>query len=141
ILLKRRRVVDQCHRCQRPLGRDRALCPRGGEHWVCAQCWLAERFRCKDCEEFRTPLLALNDEEWWTERLRNRLRAGSCYVCRRDASERDLRKCGHCTGAMCLRCWDLENGRCAKCSWVMPGLPEALARFNAEFEEARLDDD
>ncbi len=135
ILLKRRRVEDQCHRCQKPMGKDRAHCPRGGQHWVCARCWLAERFRCKDCEEFRTPLLTLENEEWWTARLGDRSRSGQCHLCRRSAIERDLRKCGRCTGAMCIRCWDMENGRCAKCAWVMPGLPEPLARFNAEFED------
>ena len=130
ILLKRRRVMDRCHRCQEPLGKDRELCPRGGEHWVCTRCWLPERMRCKDCESFRTPLLLLEDENWWKERVGERVRSsGHCYVCHRNANEQDLRKCGQCTGITCLRCWDLENGKCAKCGWVIAELPDSLERF------------
>lgn len=136
ILLKRRKVVEKCHRCQKPLGKDRVHCPRSGGHWVCARCWIEEKFRCKYCDEFKSPLLAMESEEWWTERMGDALRAGNCHLCRRSAAERDLRKCGYCTGAMCIRCWDMENGRCAKCRrWVMPDLPEPLARFNAQFDD------
>lgn len=133
IFINRRRVVDRCHRCQNPLGKNPALCPRGGKHLVCRQCWLPERFRCKDCEELRTPLLTLETNEWWTERLGEKIRNGQCFFCRRKAGERDLRGCGRCTGVMCLRCWDLENGRCVKCAWIMPGLPEPIELFHAEF--------
>lgn len=135
ILLKRRRVMDKCHRCQNPLEKDRQLCPRGGEHWVCNRCWLADRVRCKDCESLKTPWLQLEDENWWLSRLGSRIRGGHCYSCRRNAVEYDLRQCGRCTVATCIRCWDLENGRCSKCGWVMPDLPEPLERFHAQFTE------
>lgn len=130
-----RSAGDRCHRCQRALGKGRRRCPRGGEHWVCNQCWLAEKVRCKDCEELRTPLLTLEDDGWWARRLGDKMRSGNCHNCRRSAAERDLWRCGRCTGAMCNRCWDLENGRCAKCAWVIPDLPELLEQVEVEYIE------
>lgn len=137
VLATRRRAGDRCHRCQRALGGRPHRCPRGGEHWVCNQCWLAEKMRCKDCDELRTPLLTLEDDGWWAGRLGDKQRTGNCFNCRRSAAERDLWRCGRCPGAMCNRCWDLENGRCAKCAWIIPDLPQPLEEFEIEERERR----
>jgi hypothetical protein len=117
--------ATRCHICRRILGNSQESCPRCGNS-VCLNCWNADSFRCADCERSRTPLLSIEEEEWWNERLGNRQPMGRCIRCRREASERDLRKCGNCPRAMCVHCWDMENGRCVGCDWVIPHLPKSL---------------
>src|SRR5262245_36391838 len=120
-----RNRAARCHICRRILGEARQSCPRCGNS-VCLNCWNADSFRCVRCERSRTPLLSIEEEEWWDERLGNRQPAGRCIRCRREANERDLRKCGNCPRAMCIHCWDMENGRCIGCDWVIPHLPSSL---------------
>jgi hypothetical protein len=78
----------------------------------------------------------MEEEEWWGERLGNRQPAGRCIRCRREAKERDLRKCGNCPRAMCVHCWDMENGRCVGCDWVIPHLPKSLEIYH--FAQSRI---
>jgi hypothetical protein len=125
----------RCHICRRMLGSSRESCPRCGNS-VCLNCWNADSYRCASCERSRTPLLSIEDEEWWDERLGDRQPAGRCVRCRREAKERDLRKCGNCPRAMCIQCWDMENGRCIGCDWVIPDLPEALEIYH--LSQARI---
>ncbi len=125
IALRLRDRAARCHICRRTLSAERQSCPRC-LHSVCLDCWNADSFRCAGCERSRTPLLSIEEEEWWDERLGARQPVGRCVRCRRGASERDLRKCGNCPRAMCVHCWDMENGRCIGCDWMIPHLPQAL---------------
>ena len=125
-----RNRAARCHICRRTLGSSRQSCPRCGNS-SCLNCWNADSFRCASCERSRTPLLSIEEQEWWDKRLGDRQPAGRCIRCRREAKERDLRKCGNCPRAMCIHCWDMENGRCVGCDWVIPGLPRPLEIYHA----------
>ena len=135
IVWRLRNRSARCHICRRMLGSSRESCPRCGNS-VCLNCWNADSYRCASCERSRTPLLSIEEEEWWDERLGKRQSAGRCVRCRREAKERDLRKCGNCPRAMCIQCWDMENGRCIGCDWVIPDLPEALEIYH--LSQARI---
>jgi hypothetical protein len=102
----------QCLRC------DRMICDR-------PSCWVGEYHRCSDCDKYQVPLFQFN-EGWWLKRLGPRNESGRCLRCEKDARECDLRRCGRCPWSMCTQCWDLENGRCIRCFWTMPDLPESL---------------
>jgi hypothetical protein len=130
IALRLRSRASRCHICRRMLGSERRSCPRCG-YSVCFNCWNDDSFRCSGCERSGTPLLSIEEEEWWDERLGNRQPAGRCVRCRREAIERDLRKCGNCPRAMCVHCWDMENGRCIGCDWVIPHLPRPLEIYHS----------
>jgi hypothetical protein len=127
-----RKRSARCQICRSLLARSplRArtdhVCPRC-DYAVCSGCWNADSFRCRACERSRTPLLSIEDERWWIDRLGERQIVGRCLRCRQGTEERDLRKCGNCPRVMCIDCWDMENGRCIGCDWVIPGLPESLA--------------
>ena len=123
-----RNYTQGCNICGRRLTASALDCPRC-HFQVCdrASCWREKYFRCTDCDQLQRPLLVLEEPAWWIERLGERLRSGACYLCRTDAAECDLRRCGRCLKAMCAACWDLENGRCIRCGWVLPALPESLA--------------
>jgi hypothetical protein len=133
-----RKRAARCHICRRMLGSSRQSCPRCGNS-ACLNCWNADSFRCASCERSRTPLLSIEEQEWWDKRLGNRQPAGRCIRCRREAKERDLRKCGNCPRAMCIHCWDMENGRCIGCDWVIPDLPQPLKIYHAS--QARVGDE
>jgi len=130
-----RKRSARCQICRRVLGSSRQSCPRCG-YSVCLNCWNADSFRCVSCDRSRTPLLSIEEGEWWDERLGNRQPAGRCVRCRREAKERDLRKCGNCPRAMCIHCWDMENGRCIGCDWVIPDLPQSLEIYH--LSQARI---
>ncbi len=127
IALRRSRGRSLCSICRAPLTSNHYQCPRCNAV-VCARCWHADTLRCSDCERLRRPLFPLEDP-WWQERLGRRVTHGQCIRCKRGASERDLRQCGKCQWAMCKECWDLENGRCLRCLWTMPGLPRSLRAY------------
>ena len=133
-----RNRAARCHICRRALGSSQQACPRCGNS-VCLKCWNADSFRCVSCERSRTPLLSIEEEEWWDERLGKRQPAGRCIRCRREAIERDLRKCGNCPRAMCVHCWDMENGRCIGCNWLIPHLPRSLEIYHVS--QARIGED
>jgi hypothetical protein len=124
IRLRGRRL--RCKLCRHPLNYTHYRCPRC-DRFVCGRssCWVSEYHRCSDCEKYQVPLFP-SHEGWWFKRLGPRLGSGRCLRCERDASECDLRRCGQCPWQICNRCWDLENGRCIRCFWVMPDLPESL---------------
>jgi hypothetical protein len=102
----------QCRRC------DRMICDR-------PSCWVGDYHRCSDCDRHQVLLFQFN-EGWWLKRLGPRNESGRCLRCEKDARECDLRRCGRCPWSMCTRCWDLENGRCMRCLWPMPDLPQFL---------------
>jgi len=132
IVWRLRKRMARCQICRTLLahrtrrGRSHHVCPRC-TYAVCAGCWNADSYRCLACERSRTPLLSIEEEEWWVDRLGERQSVGRCIRCLHSTEERDLRKCGNCPRAMCIDCWDMENGRCIGCGWVIPGLPESLA--------------
>src|SRR4029450_13535206 len=80
---------------------------------------------------YQVPLFP-SQADWWFVRLGPRLAGGRCLRCKRDAGECDLRPCGQCPWAMCTQCWDLENGRCMRCHWRIPDLPESLRESGRE---------
>lgn len=130
LLWKRRQLSAKCPCCRQSLGKRTYFCPRGPHaigHVVCAACWRPDHCRCKDCHWLRTPLLALQDADWWEHETGKRARAGQCSACGSQAADSDLRPCKQCTRSMCVACWDMENGRCVKCSWVIENLPDSLA--------------
>jgi hypothetical protein len=132
-----RNRAERCQICRRVLGRAQESCPRCGNS-VCLNCWNSDSFRCIGCERSRTPLLSIEEADWWDERLGDRQSVGRCVRCRREAKERDLRKCGNCPRAMCIHCWDMENGRCIGCDWVIPHLPQALETYH--LSQARIEE-
>jgi hypothetical protein len=111
----RQRLTHSSYRCPRC---DRMTCDR-------PSCWVGEYHRCSDCDRYQVPLFQFH-EGWWLKRLGPRLESGRCLRCEKDATECDLRRCGRCPWPMCTQCWDLENGRCVRCLWMMPDLPESL---------------
>lgn len=128
-----RNYAQGCNVCGRRFTGFTPSCPRC--HFrICARasCWDENRLRCTDCDQLQSPLLLLEGTEWWAKRLGERLRNGACYHCRSEAADCDLRQCGQCLKAMCTSCWDLENGGCLRCGWVIPALPEALSVLLAE---------
>jgi hypothetical protein len=131
-----RKYSQGCQICKKALSNDYEQCPRC-QHAVCRQrsCWNDDSYRCADCERIRTPWLSLEDDLWWTDRIGSRVSFGECFRCRKPASDLDLRKCGRCPRAMCTRCWDMENGLCVKCGWVMPNLPEPLQQWHQANDE------
>ena len=129
-ILRLRQRAPQCQHCHRYLNDCYQLCPRC-EQAVCSlpDCWNSEYYRCSDCDWLSRPLLPLDDNEWWVHRIGQRIENGTCLRCRQDADVCDLRKCGGCPWAMCVHCWDLENGRCVRCNWLIPRLPESLQAY------------
>lgn len=129
-MLRIRQRSQRCQRCCGYLAGDYQHCPRCGKAFCgLPSCWDIEYHRCFDCELLGRPLLPLDDDDWWIDRTGPRLKNGTCFKCRQDAKECDLRNCKVCPRAMCIQCWDFENGRCVRCHWRMPGLPEALQAY------------
>ena len=126
ILFRLRQRLQRCPLCRGHLKEDSQLCPRC-EVVVCGQqsCWNAYYVRCADCDWLGRPLFP-DDEGWWHDRLGSLITQGRCISCDLVASECTLYKCGQCPWPMCTRCWDRENGRCVRCSWIVAGLPESL---------------
>jgi hypothetical protein len=124
----------------------RSVCAIGGERFagqslLCPRCqqvccqhhWVAARMRCTNCEEQETPWLSMLNDSWWDERIGPTVRQGTCVSCNSTPQapnvfqvRRDMRECRKCGALQCRWCWDLNNGRCPKCSWVMPDLPANL---------------
>ena len=130
ILFRLRRRSLGCALCGRRSSNTFQVCSRCGKS-ICvrASCWDAKYYRCYDCERLRRPLLLLNDDDWWVERVGAPNPNGACSRCGLDASQCILRRCGQCPWSMCEVCWDYENGCCSRCSWIMPGLPESLMPY------------
>jgi len=117
----------KCSRCERSLERGYYVCPRCNEY-ICSRsnCWKARDCQCSDCYRLRRPLLALNDDNWWQQRVGPRIMVGRCWRCGLDASNCDLRSCGDCPWPMCTQCWDFGNGLCPRCRWMIGNLPHSL---------------
>lgn len=114
--------------CGRPLAERSRRCPRC-EKLICGRssCWRSERYRCAYCERLRRPLFpADDDEDWWQATLGRKVSHGSCQRCGCHVGNCSLYDCGDCQWPMCTGCWDSENGRCVRCGWTLPGLPEDL---------------
>jgi hypothetical protein len=110
----------------------RLVCPRC-QQVCCSRHWVAARVRCTNCEDQETPWLSMLGDSWWDERTGPTVRQGMCVSCQSTPQaqnvfqvRRDLRECKKCGNLQCRWCWDLNNGRCPKCSWVMEDLPASL---------------
>lgn len=138
IALRLRQRAAACQICGYRSRRAYHSCPRC-EKAVCHQssCWISEDYRCSECKQLRRPLLTLNVESWWLQRLGPRDASGSCCRCGLGANRCDLRKCGQCPWSMCTQCWDFGNGCCFRCSWIMPDLPASLRLYFRENEVSR----
>lgn len=114
--------------CGRVLSERSRQCPRC-ERFICGRssCWRAELYRCADCEWLRRPLFPSDEEEdFWQESLGRKVSHGTCQQCSYHANNCTLYDCRGCQWPMCTQCWDSENGRCVRCGWTLPGLPENL---------------
>jgi hypothetical protein len=121
----------QCFICKVQIAEPRPIsCPRCHQV-ICAQpsCWISRHLRCRYCDERDVVLFPMKDEPWWKTRLGARVSTGTCSSCFDEAAKSDLRACGQCSWPMCKRCWDYHNGRCVRCEWILPGLPESLRPF------------
>jgi hypothetical protein len=128
VVILRRRAGVVCSICRSPLLSRDFQCPRC-EQWICGRpgCWNVNTCRCSDCERIQRPIFP-QEETWWKERLGRRTMSGRCSRCQAQGQERDLRQCGLCGWPMCRECWDIENGRCTRCGWTIPNLPEPLRK-------------
>ena len=132
-LLIARRSDRRCFICKTRIEERRPMaCPRC-QQVICTQpsCWVARHLRCRYCDERDVVLFPMRDESWWRTRVGSRVTTGTCGSCFDDAATTDLRACGECSWPMCKRCWDYHNGRCVRCQWIMPALPESLRPFLA----------
>jgi hypothetical protein len=121
--------MQTCFICKQPAGATPFTCPRC-RLTICSRpsCWIARHYRCKYCDD-REVILFPTDERWWRTRLGPRVTSGSCCYCYKEAGETDLRACGQCHWPQCRKCWDLHNGQCTHCGWILPDLPKSLLPF------------
>src|SRR5206468_180876 len=134
VLIRLRRPSVCCDVCRVRLAGSYFQCPRCRQK-LCGQstCWSSKDLRCVVCQKHEV-LLFPSDETWWRRRVGPRVRAGQCLKCLLPASQTtDLRECGQCHWPLCKRCWDLENGTCPKCGWIMSNLPKGLDGLLMQF--------
>ena len=74
-----------------------------------------------------------HDGRWWDQNFGPRVNRGRCQVTMEDAETADLRACPKCGRLQSVSAWDLGNGECARCDWVVEDLPAPLARFIADY--------
>ncbi len=121
----------RCELCYRRIGaREVAFrCPRCGLR-VCdtPECWVHERLRCRLCEQNQVPVLPA-DKRWWDRQFGPRVGQGRCQLTLEDASAADLRACPRCGRLQSTTAWDLNNGQCVRCQWVLDDLPETLRAY------------
>jgi hypothetical protein len=117
----------RCELCRRAFGRGLVVeCPRCALV-VCERCWRFDALRCRLCVDNNVPILPA-DSRWWDRQFGLRVDRGQCKVCLKSPPEAELRVCRNCTRPQCRNCWDDLNGQCQRCGWVVPDLPEAIAR-------------
>jgi len=124
------RTARVCFICKTRIAERPIVCPRCHQA-ICSQpsCWIARHVRCRSCDERDVVVFPMQDEAWWKTRLGPRVMTGTCGSCFEEARATDLRACGECSWPMCKRCWDYHNGRCVRCEWTVPSLPESLQRI------------
>jgi len=124
----RSHLSPRCSICKRPV-QVLVTCPRCRQ-CVCGSrdCWFAAHARCRLCEERDVIALPLSNH-WWIEQLGKPVTTGACQHCLKEAAGNVLHECGRCHWTTCRRCWDYNNGRCSRCGWIIPGLPETLRSY------------
>jgi hypothetical protein len=119
------------------------VCPRC-QQVCCDRHWSSARLRCANCEDQETPWLSMLGDSWWDSRIGPTVRQGVCGSCNSTPQaenvfqvRRDMRQCQNCGALQCRWCWDLNNGRCPGCSWVMPDLPANISGGPAGRQRAK----
>ena len=118
----------RCGLCERRVSGPRFDCPRCGLLVGEQCCWVHERLRCRLCEQNEVPVFPA-DGRWWDRNFGPRLDRGRCQITMEDAQTADLRGCPRCGRPQSRMAWDLHNGECARCGWVVEDLPERLAPY------------
>jgi len=122
----------RCGLCNRRFGEDvRFRCPRCHLEVCDRECWDFDNLRCRLCQQNCVPVFSA-DPRWWNEHLGPRLTQGRCQLCMSSPAEGDLRACPKCSRPQCRACWDIANGRCQHCRWVIPDLPPRLQVYMAQ---------
>lgn len=124
-----RRTRRRCHLCNRALGGEPAfVCPRC-ELTVCDRsCWDFDQLRCRLCRDNGVPVFP-PDGRWWDRAFGPRFARGHCQLCLTGPETVDLRTCQRCGRPQCRNCWDMNNGQCSRCRWIVPDLPPRLAEY------------
>lgn len=117
----------RCALCNRRLsGGTWFRCPRCGLRVCDDECWDFSNIRCRLCQQNKVPLAIFADSRWLNDHLGEPLAKGRCQLCLASYSEADLRACGNCGRPQCRDCWDVTNGRCSHCGWLVDDLPAQL---------------
>ena len=118
----------RCALCERRLSGVSLACPRCGMVVGEQCCWIHERLRCRLCEQNSVPAFPV-DKRWWDQNFGPRLTRGQCQITLEQAEDVDLRACRRCQRPQSTLAWDLNNGQCARCGWVVEDLPERLVPY------------
>ncbi len=118
----------RCGLCERRVGGLELECPRCGLYVGEQCCWVHERLRCRLCEQNEVPAFPV-DKRWWDQNFGPRVDRGHCQITLEKAEDVDLRPCRRCQRTQSIAAWDLNNGQCARCGWVVEELPERLGRY------------
>jgi len=120
----------RCSLCERGLRGVAFECPRCGLAVGEQCCWVHDRLRCRLCEQNQVPIFTA-DKRWWDQNFGPRVRQGQCQVTLETAENVDLRGCPRCARLQSTEAWDLSNGECARCNWVVEDVPERLRPYVA----------
>lgn len=129
LLLSGRKSRRRCALCNRRLGSGVWFqCPRCGLSVCDQECWDFDNIRCRLCQQNRVPILS-SDTRWWNTQLGPRVAQGRCQLCLSSYAEADLRACRKCSRPQCRACWDVANGQCGHCQWLISDLPPQLRAY------------
>ena len=118
---------SRCSLCSRRSDRSaRFQCPRCGLLVCEKNCWSHEALRCKLCLENQVPVFD-PDGRWWDRQFGPRFAEGHCQLCMAPVANADLRTCRRCGRPQCRHCWDMSNGQCSRCGWIVEELPPRLS--------------
>lgn len=118
----------RCGLCDKRVRGVELACPRCGLSVGEECCWVHERLRCRLCEQNEVPAFPV-DKRWWDRSFGPRIERGHCQVTLEKAEDVDLRACRRCQRTQSVKAWDLNNGQCARCGWMVEELPERLAEY------------
>lgn len=120
----------RCGLCDRGLKGVAFECPRCGLSVGEQCCWVHQRLRCRLCEQNQVPVFPA-DKRWWDQNFGPRVQQGQCQVTLETADQVDLRGCPRCARLQSVEAWDLSNGECARCNWVVEDIPDRLRPYVA----------
>jgi hypothetical protein len=130
VVLAQRGTRGRCALCNRRLGSDVWFrCPRCGLRVCDQECWDFDNIRCRLCQQNKVPMPTFADSHWLNDHFGEPLTKGRCQLCLALSSEADLRACPNCGRPQCRACWDVSNGRCNHCRWLVDDLPAQLTAY------------